>query len=395
MPSLSKKALAVAPSATLSIDAKYKQMLADGHDVIGFGAGEPDFDTPDNIKNAAKKALDDGFTKYTPVPGTPDLRRAVAAKFQRDQGLTYQPSQIIISCGAKHSLYNALQAICNPGDEVIFAAPYWVSYIEMVKLADATPVVLPTTAEDNYTLTANAVRRALSPKTKALIVNSPSNPTGTMYTRAQLEAIADLALEARFFVLSDEIYEALVYDGAPFVSIATLRPGMQDITLVVNGCSKAYSMTGWRIGYTAGPAEVIEAMGNIQGHSTSNPTSIAQKGALEALVGPQDAVERMRKEFQTRRDVLCQLLDDIPDVQYVRPQGAFYVFPDVSAHYGRTLGGKVVADSFALSDYVLEHAKVAVVPGGAFGDEKCVRLSFATSMANIERGLERIRQALA
>ncbi|MBM3216044.1 pyridoxal phosphate-dependent aminotransferase [Candidatus Poribacteria bacterium] len=395
MLSLSRKALRVEPSATLAIDAKYKQMLADGEDVVGFGAGEPDFDTPDAIKDAAKKALDAGFTKYTPASGTPELKQAIVEKFQRDQGLTYKPGQVIVSCGGKHVLYNIFQAICDPGDEVIFAAPYWVSYIEMVKLADGTPIVLPTTADDNYTMTADSIRAAVTPRTTAIIVNSPSNPTGTMYSKEQLEAIADLALEKQFYVITDEIYEALLYDGAAFHSISNLRPGMQDLAIIVNGCSKAYSMTGWRIGYAAGPADVIKAMGDIQSHSTSNPTSIAQKAAYAALTGSQEPVETMRVAFEKRRDLICDLLDAIPGVTYARPQGAFYVFPDVSAHYGRTLGGKKIADSFAMADYLLADGKVAVVPGGAFGDDKCFRLSFATSEEKIEKGLTRIRQALA
>jgi len=395
MISLSKKALGVEPSATLAIDAKYKAMVSEGIDVIGFGAGEPDFDTPENIKNAAKKALDEGFTKYTPTAGIPQLKKAIADKFLRDAGLSYKPNQIIVSCGGKHVLYNIFQAICDPEDEVIFSAPYWVSYVEMVKLAGGKPVILPTTAARNYTLSAEEIRSALTPKTKALIINSPSNPTSTMYSKEQLESIADLALQERFYVISDEIYESLVYDGTPFYSIATLRPGMPEITLIVNGCSKAYSMTGWRIGYAAGPADVIEAMANIQSHSTSNPTSIAQKAAVEALTGPQDAVETMRLAFEKRRNLICELLDAIPGVTYARPQGAFYVFPDVSAHYGRVLGGKRITNSFEMASYLLEEAKVAVVPGAAFGDDKCFRLSFATSEEKIEKGLTRIKNALA
>jgi aspartate aminotransferase len=370
-------------------------MVSEGHDVIGFGAGEPDFDTPENIKNAAKKALDAGFTKYTPAAGIPDLKKAIADKFERDAGLAYKPNEIIVSCGGKHVLYNIFQAICDPGDEVIFAAPYWVSYIEMVKLAGGKPVVLPTTAGSNYTLSADDIRRALTPRTKAVIINSPSNPTSTMYSKEQLEGIAELALKERFYVVSDEIYESLIYDGAEFHSIATLRPGMQEVTIIVNGCSKTYSMTGWRIGYAAGPADVIEAMANIQSHSTSNPTSIAQKAAVEAIAGPQDAVETMRRAFEKRRNLICELLDAIPGVAYARPQGAFYAFPDVSAHYGRTLGGMQVGNSFDMANYLLEDAKVAVVPGAAFGDDKCFRLSFATSEEKIQKGLERIKNALA
>ena len=370
-------------------------MASEGIDVVSFGAGEPDFDTPEHIKDAAKQALDEGFTKYTPASGTLDLKKAIAKQFAGSHGISYDPSQVIVSCGGKHSLYNIFRAICNPGDEVIFAAPYWVSYIEIVKLAGGTPVVLPTTAEQNYTLTADQIRAAVTPRTKALIVNSPSNPTGTMYTRAQLEAIADVALEHQFFVVSDEIYEYLVFDGRPFDSILTLRPGMEKQTLVVGGCSKTYSMTGWRIGWTLGPGDVVKAMGNIQSHSTSNPTSIAQKAAVAAINGPQDAVETMRAAFQDRRDAICDLLDAIPDVTYPRPEGAFYVFPSFAGHWGRTVKGHKIDSGQSLADYLLETVKVAVVPGEASGDPDCVRLSFATSMSKIEEGLRRIKEALA
>ncbi|GIX07108.1 MAG: aminotransferase [Candidatus Poribacteria bacterium] len=392
---ISRKAAGIQPSATLAISAKARQLKAQGVDVIGFGAGEPDFDTPEHIKAAAKRALDEGFTKYTPAAGIPELRQELARQYSQAHNREYSPNQVVVSCGGKHALYNIFQAICDPGDEVIFAAPYWVSYIEMVRLADAKPVVLPTTAEENFTLTPEAIREALTDRTKAIILNSPSNPTGTMYSRAQLEAIAELALERNVYVVADEIYDRLVYDGEPFVSIATLREGMERITLIVNAVSKTYSMTGWRVGWVLAPEEIARAIGNIQSHSTSNPTSFAQKAALAAITGPQDCVEEMRRAFEERRNVICRLLDEIPGVRYARPQGAFYVFPDLSSYYGRTLGGREIRDSLSLTEYLLDTVQVAVVPGEAFGEDRCIRLSFATSMENIQRGLERIRKALA
>ena len=370
-------------------------MQAEGLDVIGFGAGEPDFDTPDNIKNAAKTALDDGFTKYTPASGTAELKSAVAARFQKSHGIGYAAENVLISCGGKHALYNFFQAVCDPGDEVVMAAPYWVSYTEMAKLAGAVPVVLETEQADNYTFSPEAVRAAVNERTKAVIVNSPSNPTGTMYDKARLEALADLALEHGVYIVADEIYDELVFDGEPFHSVATLRPGMEELAVLFNAVSKTYSMTGWRVGWTVGPAELVKAMGGIQSHSTSNPTSIAQKAALEALTGPQDAVAMMREAFQARRDLICGLLDEIEGVEYARPQGAFYVFPNVSAHYGREIGGKRVESSFDLAEVLLDSVQVAVVPGGAFGDDRCVRLSFAASEEVISEGLRRIAQALA
>ena len=390
MVSLSRKAQGVTPSATLAISAKAKAMQAEGHDVIGFGAGEPDFDTPDNIKDAAKAALDAGYTKYTPASGAADLKGAVAERYVRTHGIDYDASNVVVSCGGKHALYNIFQAICNPGDEVIHAAPYWVSYPEMVKLADGVPVIVSTTAEDNYTLSAAAIEKHLTDKTVAVIINSPSNPTGTMYTRKQLEDIADLALDRGFCVISDEIYDEMVFEGSTFESIATLRPGMEKQTLIINAVSKTYSMTGWRVGWTVGPADIMKAMGGIQSHSTSNPTSIAQAAALEAITGPQDAVPMMLSAFQTRRDAISKLLAEIPGVTYAKPEGAFYIFPDFSAHFTGDIKG-----SNDLAIHLLDTVQVALVPGGAFGDDRCARLSYATSMDNIEAGVERIARALA
>ena len=397
MISLSQRSQNVTPSSTLAITAKINALIADGVDVVKFGAGEPDFDTPDYIKQAAIAALDAGFTKYTPVPGTPELREAITEKFKRDNGLSYQTSEVIVSCGAKHTIYNILQAICDPGDEVIFAAPYWVSYPEQIKLAGAVPRVIETTPAQNFCMAPDQVEAAITSKTKAILVNSPSNPTGTTYDLDTLKAIADLAVKHQVYLISDEIYEALLYDGATHQSPASFNAETKAITFVVNGVSKAYSMTGWRIGYTAGPEDAVSAMSRIQSHSTSNPTSIAQKAAVVALNDSksQDAVEAMRKAFEERRDVICQRFDEIDGVSYVKPQGAFYIFPDFSEHYGRTIGGQKIEGSMDITDYLLNSAGVGVVPGNGFGADNHLRLSFATSLTEINRGLDRIKKALA
>ncbi|MEE2909652.1 MAG: pyridoxal phosphate-dependent aminotransferase [Candidatus Poribacteria bacterium] len=392
--SISDKSKQVAPSSTLALTAKINAMVADGLDVVKFGAGEPDFDTPDHIKSAAIDALNQGFTKYTPVAGITELREAIVDKFERDNGLSYEANQVIVSCGAKHTIYNILQAICNPGDEVIFAAPYWVSYIEMVKLADATPIVINTTPDQNFALTPDQIKSAVTEKTKAIIIGSPSNPTGTTYSTESLQMIAELAVEHQFYLISDEIYEALLYDGAKHQSLASFGEAVKSLTFVVNGVSKAYSMTGWRIGYTAGPEDAIKAMSKIQSHSTSNPTSIAQKAAFAAITGSQEPVVEMVKAFQKRRDLICQRLDDIDGIAYVRPQGAFYIFPDFSAHYGRTISGHSINSSQDLATYLLDEAKVGAVPGDGFGADNHMRFSFATSETEINRGLDRIQKAL-
>ena len=394
MISISDKSKQVAPSSTLALTAKINAMVADGLDVVKFGAGEPDFDTPDHIKSAAIDALNQGFTKYTPVAGITELREAIVDKFERDNGLSYEANQVIVSCGAKHTIYNILQAICNPGDEVIFAAPYWVSYIEMVKLADATPIVINTTPDQNFALTPDQIKSAVTEKTKAIIIGSPSNPTGTTYSTESLQMIAELAVEHQFYLISDEIYEALLYDGAKHRSLASFGDAVKSLTFVVNGVSKAYSMTGWRIGYTAGPEDAIKAMSKIQSHSTSNPTSIAQKAALAAITGSQEPVVEMVKAFQKRRDLICQRLDDIDGVEYVRPQGAFYIFPDFSPHYGRTINGHSINSSQELATYFLDEVKVGAVPGDGFGADNHMRFSFATSEIEINRGLDRIQKAL-
>ena len=395
MLSLSQRSEKVAPSSTLAITAKINSMQAEGIDIVKFAAGEPDFDTPEYIKDAAIESLRNGFTKYTPVTGITELREAIVEKFKRDNNLVYSPSQIIVSCGAKHSIYNILQAICNPGDEVVFAAPYWVSYPEMVKLADAKPIVVETTADQNFCMKPEQIESVLSDRTKAIIISSPSNPTGTVYDAATLAQIGELALKHQFYVISDEIYESLLYDNLKHQSIASLDEAVQEIAFVVNGVSKAYSMTGWRIGYAAGPEKAIQAMSRIQSHSTSNPTSIAQIGALTALTASQEAVEEMRRAFEERRNVICQRFDEIEGFTYAKPQGAFYIFPDVSAHYGRNINGKTVNGSLDMTAYLLVNARVGVIPGSASGADNHLRLSFATSLAEINRGLDRIEEALA
>ncbi|MCD6507004.1 pyridoxal phosphate-dependent aminotransferase [Candidatus Poribacteria bacterium] len=365
-----------------------------GIDVISFGAGEPDFDTPLPIKEAAIESIRSGFTKYTPSSGINELKEAVVEKLRRENGLDYSPSQVIISCGAKHSIYNILMAICDPGDEVIIGAPYWVSYPEMVRLAGGTPVIVQTSSQTGYCMIPDDVRKRISSKTKAIILNSPANPTGTVYPEELLRGISELAVEADFYIISDEIYEKLIYDGLKHVSVAALDETFKERTILVNGVSKSYAMTGWRIGYAAGPEEVISAMSRIQSHSTSNPTSISQAAALAALGGDQDEVERMRKVFEKRRDLICSKLDEIEGISYVRPQGAFYVFPNVSFYFGKRLNGKIINGSLDFADAMLESANVALVPGMAFGDDGCVRLSFATSEETIEEGLDRIKRAL-
>lgn len=365
-------------------------MRREGIDVISFGAGEPDFDTPHHIKRAAIDAINSGFTKYTPASGIPELKEAIAEKLKKENDLDYSPSQIIVSCGAKHSIYNALMAICDPGDEVIIISPYWVSYPEMVRLAGGVPVIVEAEMESGYIPSPEAVRSKVTDKTKAIIINSPSNPTGSVWDEEALRGIGELAVEGDFYIISDEIYEKLIYDGLKHISVAALDERFKERTILISGVSKSYSMTGWRIGYAAGPEEVINAMSRIQSHSTSNPTSISQMAALEALRGPQEEVERMRSEFERRRELICGKLDEIEGVRYFKPRGAFYVFVDVSAFYGK-LG---VGGSVEFADLLLEKARVALVPGVAFGDDRCVRLSFATSDEEIVEGLERIKKAL-
>ncbi|MDA8090521.1 MAG: pyridoxal phosphate-dependent aminotransferase [Nitrospiraceae bacterium] len=389
---LSSRAKEIKPSPTLAIDSKAKAMKAQGIDVISFGVGEPDFDTPENIKEAAIKAIKDGFTKYTAVGGTDKLKDAIIEKLEKDNGLKYERAEILVSCGAKHSLYNTMQALLDPGDEVIISSPYWVSYPEQVVLAGAKPVFVKTLEKDRFLLDPAAFEKGITGKTKALILNSPSNPTGFSYGREALGKIARIAVEKDIYVISDEIYEKLLYDGAEHVSIASLGEEIKKRTIVINGVSKAYSMTGWRIGYAAGPAALIKAMTSMQSQSTSNPASISQAAAVEALKGSQDSVKTMAAEFDKRRKFIVDGLNAIDGIKCIPPTGAFYAFPNTSALYGRS---PEIGSSSKLAMYLLEKANVAVVPGDAFGDDDFIRLSYATGIGEIEKGLERIKKALA
>lgn len=392
---LSKKTYSVKPSPTLAIDAKAKSLKASGVDVISFGVGEPDFDTPENIKEAAIKAIRSGFTKYTPVGGTDELKTAIIEKLKKDNGLIYEKNEIIVSCGAKHCLYNIAEALYDVGDEVILPAPYWVSYPDQIVLNGAVPVTVKTEEGNSFKIKPEILEAHLSKKTKALILNSPSNPTGLAYDRKSLEAIAEIAVKHDFYIISDEIYEKLIYDGFEHVSIASLGDEIKQRTLVVNGISKSYAMTGWRIGFAAGPKDIINAMTNIQSQSTSNPTSISQKAAVEALTGTQDFILKMVSEFDKRRKYMVERLNNIKGVSCIKPVGAFYAFPNVSSYYGRSFKGNSIKSSMDLSAYLLDEAKVAVVPGAAFGDDRYIRLSYATSMENIQKGLDRIENALS
>ncbi len=391
---LSKKFTSISPSPTLAIDAKFKQMKADGMNVVGFGAGEPDFDTPQHIKDAAIKAINDGLTKYTPASGILPLKKAVCDKLKKDNNLEYEPSQIVISNGAKHSLMNVFGAILNPGEEVIIPAPYWVSYSEMVKLNDGKPVILYAGEEDGFKISAKRIEENITDKTKAIIINSPSNPTGMIYTEEELRSIAAVCLKHNIFIVSDEIYEYLIYDGKKHFSIAQISDEVKDITIIINGVSKTYAMTGWRIGYTASNEKIAKAMSNVQSHATSNPNSIAQYAALAALTGPKDELEKMIAEFSKRRDYMCERIEKIDGVSSLKPNGAFYVMMNISKLFGKQINGKTIntADDFA--DAFLENKLVAVVPGTGFEAKDFVRWSYATSLENIKEGLDRLESFL-
>ncbi len=391
---LSEKALKVSASPTLAIDSKYKAMKAEGIDVIGFGAGEPDFDTPDNIKKAAIEAINNGQTKYTPASGTLALKKAICKKLKDDNGLDYTPDCIVVSNGAKHSLINSFQAILNPGDEVIVPAPYWVSYTEMIKLADGVPVIIETKEEDKFKITAKELEAAITDKTKAMILNSPSNPTGMLYSEDEIRQIAQVAVKHDIYVVADEIYEKLIYDGKKHVSIASFGEEIKKRTIIINGVSKSYAMTGWRIGFTAASPEITKVMANIQSHAASNPSSISQAAALEAYSGPQDAVEEMRKVFESRRDYMVERINSIPGVSCTKPEGAFYVMMNISKLFGKEICGKVINNSDEFCQLLLEKSLVALVPGSGFGAEGYVRWSYATSKENIEKGLDRLEKFL-
>ncbi len=379
---ISERAAQLTPSLTLSIDSKAKAMKAEGLDVCGFGAGEPDFDTPEHIKRAAIEALEAGFTKYTPNAGIPELRQAIADKFAADNGLNYRAGQVVVSNGAKHACYNAILATCQPGDEVIIPAPYWVSYPDMVRLVGAEPVIVPTSERNAWKMRSEDFENAMTPRTKMLIMNSPGNPTGSVYTREELEAIVNVAAEEDIYILSDEIYEKLVYDDVKHVSIASLSKEAYDLTITVNGFSKSYAMTGWRLGYLAAPDAVVRAVDSIQSHTSSNPSSFSQYGALAALKGDQQPLADMREEFDMRRNYMFDRLSKISNITAVKPQGAFYILVNISQ-----LG--LTSQNFA--DRLLSKANVAVVPGAAFGDDRTVRFSYATSLDVIKKGLDRFQ----
>ncbi|MEP9411533.1 MAG: pyridoxal phosphate-dependent aminotransferase [Candidatus Brocadia sp.] len=391
---LSRIAREVKTSATLAITARAKQLAAKGIDVIGFGAGEPDFDVPENVKNAAIKAIKDGYNKYTPTSGAPELKEAICEKLLRDNQLKYTPSQILVSAGAKQAILNVVLVLCDAGDEAIIPSPYWVSYPEMVTMAGAKPVFLKTTDREHFKITRESLAMVITPRSKLLFMNSPSNPTGMVYNERELWEIVGFAVEKGLYVISDEIYEKILYDGVKHVSPATFSDECYKKVITVNGFSKVYSMTGWRLGYAAGPEEIIKAATNIQDHTTSGANSITQLAGVEALKGNQDSVGMMVREFDRRRKYTVERLNKIKGVSCLLPQGAFYAFPNVSDLYKKKIGGQTVTNSFDLVNLLLEKAHVAFVPGAPFGSDEYIRISYATSMANIEKGIERFEKFL-
>ncbi len=392
--SLSERVKNIRPSQTLAITAQVLKMKAEGKKVISFGAGEPDFDTPTNIQDEAIKAIRGGFTHYTTASGIPELKKAVIEKLRRDNDVNYKVSEIIISNGAKHCLYNALMALCDPGDEVLLPTPCWVSYTEQIKLAQAKPVFVPTNQEDQFQLSAEQVKNHISDKTKVLLLNTPNNPTGSVYDPEELEKIAKIMVEEDIYCISDEIYEKLVYDEAKHISMASFGEEIKNKVILINGVSKSYAMTGWRLGYTAAPEEIIAGMSKFQGHCTSNANSIAQKASVEALIGDQGSIEYMRGEFDKRRKAIVNHLNEIKGFQCDMPRGAFYAFPDITQllNSGITFNGKEITESLQLAEYILNKAEVAVVPGSAFEAEGYLRLSYATSMEEIEEGMSRLKK---
>lgn len=391
---LSVRAQRLQPSATLTITAKAKALKSQGVDVIGFGAGEPDFDSPEHVKEGGIRAINEGMTKYTGVGGIDELKDAIIHRLKEDHNLEYEKSEIIVSVGAKHTLYNVTQVLFESGDEVIIPAPYWVSYPEQIKLAEATPVILDTKESEGFKINPQDLKNHINSNTRALILNYPSNPTGATYNEQELRAIVDVAMDAGLIIISDEIYEKIIYNGIKHVPVASLGEDIKKSTILVNGVSKTYSMTGWRIGYAAGDKEVISAMSKLQGQSTSNPTSISQWAAVAAFTGPHQIIEDRTKEFEQRKNYIVQKLNDIPEISCFSPQGAFYVFPNISGYFGKAFNGKVIKDSLDFTEFILEEAKVAVVPGVAFGSDDHVRISYATSMDDIIKGMERITEAV-
>ena len=386
--------MAIAPSATLAVNNKANELRAQGVDVVNFGVGEPDFPTPANIGAKGIEAIEKGFTKYTPSAGIPDLRKAIVAKFKRENGLEYTVGQTMACVGAKQALFLALQVLVGAGDEVVIPGPYWVSYTEMAKLCDATPVFVETSQDEDFKLTPARLRAACTPRSKALLLNYPNNPTGCSYTREELKAIADVCLEKGIFIVSDEVYEHLIYDGGSHVSIASLSPEIYNITVTTNGVSKAYAMTGWRLGYAAGPQDIISAMIRIQEHMNTNTSSITQYAAVEALNGPQETVQVMVQEFKKRRDYMYERLAAMPGIKIRKPPGAFYMFPDVSALFGKTIRGRLINSDMDLVESILTDGHVAVVPGSGFGSPNNIRLSYATSMERITTGMDRMEALL-
>ena len=393
----SERILEVNPSMTLAIDAKAKEMKARGEDVIGFGAGEPDFNTPERIKQAGIRAIENNETRYTPVGGSNLLKEAIITKLERDNGLVYEKNQILASCGAKHSFYNLAQVLWQAGDEVIIPAPYWVSFPEIVTLAGARPLIIHAGAEQDFKITPEQIDEAVTPNTKAIMINSPSNPTGSAYDQGEMEKLAECALRHGLLIISDEIYEQIVFDGFQHTSIASISKEVQKQCVVINGVSKSYAMTGWRIGYiAAGDPEIVKQVGKLQGQSTSNPCAVSQAASIEALAGPLDEVREMVREFEHRRNIIVDRLTQIPGVSCNKPTGSFYSFPDFSGIYGKKdMNGKVLKGSLDLTEYLLSAEKVAIVPGIAFGADAHARLSFATSMEKIEEGTRRIKEAIS
>ncbi|MFH1081698.1 MAG: pyridoxal phosphate-dependent aminotransferase [Pseudomonadota bacterium] len=385
----------VLPSPTLAIDAKAKQMIKNGIDIVGFGVGEPDFNTPENIKEAGINAIKANMTRYTAASGIPELKTAVTEKLKKENGLDYEPSNVIISCGGKHSLYNIFMAVLNPGDEVILFSPYWVSYAEQVRIADGVPVFVQLDESRNFEIDFNILEKSISKKTKAMIVNSPSNPTGAVLSEDSLRKLADIALKHNLLIVSDEIYEKTIYNGKKYISIASFSPQVKAQTIVVNSVSKTYAMTGWRIGYLVSDnKEIVSAIDNLQSHSTSNPATMTQVAAIEAFKTPDSVVQAMASEFDQRRRHIMKRLDGIPGLTYVEPEGGFYIFQNFYSFKGKTIKGRRIQGSLDLAEMLLNEAKVAVVPGIAFGSDNHFRLSYATSMANIDKGLDRIAETL-
>ncbi len=392
---LANRVTQIAPSPTLAVNAKAKALKAAGADILNFSVGEPDFDTPPHVCEAGKQAIDDGHTRYTAVPGIPELREAVTARFKKDHGWEYSPDQIQVCCGGKHGLYNIFQAVLNDGDEVLIPAPYWVSYPPMVQLAGGVPVIVPLDEKDDFDLNPDILGRYATEKTRVIMINSPSNPTGSLFSRNALEAIGKMALERGWLIVTDDIYETITYLDSSLPHVLDVDHRLKDQTVILNGVSKSFAMTGWRIGYSAGPEHIIKAMNKIQSQSTSNPSAPAQYAALAALTGPQDFPETMKEAFLPRRDFFVRDLESIEGVSCVNPNGAFYVFPNFSAYFGKSFDGKTIGDSVAMADYFLDEAKVASVPGAAFGADDFIRFSFATSMDVIQKGMERIKKALS